>query len=146
MIQINKATIEDLDLLVPLFDGYRIFYKQPSNLVAAKDFLKKRFKNNDSLIYTAFINNEAVGFTQLYPLFSSVSMLPLMLLNDLYVDHNYRNKGIGEALINRAKTHCKVENLKGLCIQTAHDNRAQHLYERMGFKRDTDLQFFWTTK
>lgn len=92
MIQINKATIEDLDLLVPLFDGYRIFYKQPSNLVAVKDFLKKRFKNNDSLIYTAFINNEAVGFTQLYPLFSSVSMQPMMLLNDLYVDHNYRIK------------------------------------------------------
>lgn len=146
MTEIKQATVKDLDVITPLFDAYRVFYRQQSNLEAAKQFLTDRFTNNDWIINIAFRNNEAVGFTQLYPLFSSVSMQAMMLLNDLYVDANHRNKGIGEALINKAKTYCKNHNLKGLGIQTAHDNPAQHLYERLGFVRDTDLQFFWTNK
>ena len=146
MIQIQQATNKDIKILAPLFDNYRVFYKQDSNLKAAETFLLERLKKKDSLIYTAFINNEAVGFTQLYPLFSSVSMQPMLLLNDLYVNNNHRNKGIGEALINKAKAYCKTNNLKGLGIQTAHDNPAQHLYQRLGFVLDTDLQFFWTNK
>lgn len=146
MIHIKQAKIDDLELLVPLFDGYRVFYNQTSDLKAAEAFLHDRFKNKDSIIYIAFINDEAVGFTQLYPLFSSVSMQPMLILNDLYVSKKQRSKGVGQELINRAKSHCKVNNLKGLGIQTDQDNPAQHLYERMGFVRDTDLQFFWTNK
>lgn len=146
MIEIKKATLTDINLITPLFDAYRVFYKQHSNLDAAKQFLKDRLTNRESIIYMAFINNEAVGFTQLYPLFSSVSMQAMLLLNDLYVDNHYRNKGIGEALINKAKHYCTENQLKGLGIQTAHDNPAQHLYQRLGFVRDTDLQFFWTNK
>ena len=146
MIQIKQATDNYLKPLASLFDGYRVFYKQDSDVAAAETFLMERFKNNDSIIYLAFIGDEAVGFTQLYPLFSSVSMQPMFLLNDLYVDANHRNKGIGEALIGQAKTHCQENQMKGLAIQTAHDNPAQHLYERLGFVRDTDLQFFWHAK
>lgn len=146
MIEIKQAELSDLQQLVLLFDGYRVFYKQASNIKGAKMFISERLQKNDSIIYIAFIENKAVGFTQLYPLFSSVSMQPMLLLNDLYVESNNRNKGIGEALINKAKTYCKVQNLKGLGIQTAHDNPAQHLYQRLGFVRDTDLQFFWTNK
>ncbi|MFL0354460.1 N-acetyltransferase family protein [Xanthomarina sp. GH4-25] len=143
---IIKAHIEHLDQLTPLFDGYRVFYEQPSDLKAAKHFLFERLKNKDSLIYIAYIENKAIGFTQLYPLFSSVSMEAIYLLNDLFVDENYRGKGIGEALINKAKNFCKKNQLKGLAIQTAPDNPAQHLYQRLGFKKDTDLHFFWSNK
>ncbi|WP_456437189.1 GNAT family N-acetyltransferase [Psychroserpens sp.] len=140
---IHQAQIKDLNVLVPLFDAYRIFYKQESNLEASKVFLKDLLDQNKSIIYIVSINNKAVGFTQLFPIFSSVSMQPMYLLNDLFVDSNHRSQGIGEALINRAKQLCKEENKKGLAIQTAFDNPAQHLYERLGFVKDTDLQFFW---
>jgi len=143
-MKITKAHKEHLNDLTPLFDGYRIFYKQQSNIEAAKQFLSERIKNNDSIIYIAYINDDAVGFTQLYPLFSSVAMKPIYLLNDLFVDSNYRGKGIGEALINKAKSFCKENHLKGLVIQTAFNNPAQHLYQRLGFIKDRDLQFFWT--
>ena len=103
-----------------------------------------RFEQNESVIYIAFINNKAVGFTQLYYLFSSVSMERMYLLNDLYVDANHRNKGVGEALIDAAKNNCKDNNFKGLAIQTAFNNPAQNLYKRLGFKKDTDLHFFWS--
>ena len=141
---ILKAHINQLEDLIPLFDDYRVFYKQPSNKDRARHFLLERFKNNDSVIFMAYVNDVPVGFAQLYPLFSSVSMQAMYLLNDLFVAVKYRGKGIGESLINKAKQRCISENNKGLAIQTAFDNSAQHLYEKLDFKKDTDLHFFWT--
>jgi len=143
-MKIIQAQIKHLDDLAPLSDGYRMFYKQDSNLEKAKSFLKERITNKESTIYIAYINDKAIGFTQLYPLFSSVSMQPIYMLNDLFVDSNYRNKGVGNVLIQAAKNLCTKNNNKGLAIQTAYNNPAQHLYERLGFKKDTDLQFFWS--
>lgn len=141
---IIQAHIEHLEDVVPLFNSYRIFYKQDSDLISAKQFLKERILNNESIIYIAYLEKEAVGFTQLYPLFSSVSMKSMYLLNDLYVKSNYRGKGIGEALINKAKTLCVAQQNKGLALQTAADNPAQKLYERLGFIKDHDLYYYWT--
>ena len=143
-MNIIQAHIEHLDDLTPLFDAYRVFYKQDSDLDSEKAFLKARIQNNESIIYMAYINDEAVGFTQLYPLFSSVSMKHLYLLNDLYVKSIHRNKGIGEALINKAKELCVAQQNKGLALQTGVDNPAQKLYERLGFVKDHDLYYYWT--
>jgi len=145
-MEITKATLKHLDDLVPLFDSYRQFYKQDANLDKVKAFLTNRIKNNESVIYIAYLNNKAVGFTQLYPLFSSVSMQPMYLLNDLYVDANIRNKGVGQQLIQAAKNLCIEKGYKGLGIQTEVTNPAQHLYQRVGFKKDPDLHLFWTNK
>ena len=142
-MKIIKAELNHLDDLTFLFDSYRQFYRQNSDLKRAKLFLQKRIEKQESIIYIAFIENVAVGFTQLYPLFSSVSMERIELLNDLYIHPNYRNKGIGEALIPKAKDYCKETNSKGLAIQTETTNRAQHLYTRLGFEKDADLHFFW---
>ena len=141
---ITQAQLKDLNILAPLFDAYRVFYKQESNLEHAKAFLKELLEQKSSVIYLVFMDNKAVGFTQLFPLFSSVSLQPMYLLNDLFVDSKHRGQGLGEALIKRAKQLCRDENQKGLAIQTAFDNPAQHLYERLGFIKDTDLHFFWS--
>lgn len=143
-MKIITATTEHIEELVPLFNDYRVFYEQASNLDTAKNFLLERLKNKDSKIFIAYKDDKAVGFTQLYPLFSSVSMTEMYLLNDLYVDSNYRNLSVGETLINQAKQLCKAKNNKGLAIQTAFNNPAQKLYQRLGFKPETDLHFFWT--
>lgn len=140
---IIQATTKHLNDLVPLFDGYRVFYRQASDLKSVHEFLKERLTKQDSVIYIAYINSIPVGFTQLYFLFSSVSMKPMYVLNDLYIDSNYRNKGIGTALINKAKALCKEKGFKGLMIQTENNNPAQHLYQREGFILDEDLSFFW---
>lgn len=140
---IIKAQLNHLDDLTPLFDDYRKFYRQESNLEGAKVFLKERIKNTESTIFIAYKEGRAIGFTQLYPLFSSVSMKRMELLNDLYIHPDYRNKGVGEALINKAKTYCKEYKSKGLAIQTEVTNKAQHLYQRLGFIKDSDLHLFW---
>ena len=143
-MNIIKAHIEHLDFIVSLFDAYRVFYRKPSDKDAAKQFLFERLKNKESIIFLAFVNDEAVGFTQLYPSFSSVSMQPIYVLNDLYVTKGYRKQGIGVALLNKAKQLCRNNNYKGLGLQTETTNPAQHLYESLGWEKDPDLQYFWT--
>ena len=155
-MNIRSATLQDLEILVPLFDGYRIFYRQPSNYKGVRAFLKERLSNKDSFIYIAFAksvqsaagvaeSDKAVGFTQLYPIFSSVSMERMYMLNDLFIDADYRGQGIGQALIHTVKDLCRKEHQKGIVIQTETSNPAQHLYERLGFKKDPDLHYFWAT-
>lgn len=140
---IIKADIHNLNDLIPLFDGYRIFYRQASDYSGAKTFLEQRIRNNESVIYIAYNNENAVGFTQLYPIFSSVSMQPMYLLNDLYVKKNYRGKGVGKALIDATKNLCCDLKYKGLVLQTESHNPAQKLYEREGFIKDPDFHYYW---
>lgn len=147
-MKIIQATIDHLDLLVPLFDGYRVFYKQTSDKKKAKQFLKERLLKKDSILFIALDDNSnAMGFTQLYPIFSSVSVRRLHVLNDLYVDSTFRSKGIGQALLEYAKEYIVAINGKGLVLETAKDNPAQHLYERLGWKLDSGtLHYTWENK
>ena len=147
MINIYPATLSHLNELAILFDAYRVFYKSPTNIKAARTFLKDRIENNESAIFIAFIGDAAVGFTQIYPMFSSVSMQKLYVLNDLYVDPAHRGKGIGETLLNRVKEYTLEHNGKCLILETAKDNPAQQLYERLGWQKDLEyLHYTWFPK
>ena len=86
----RRAYVEDINQLAPLFDAYRIFYKQDSDIKGAKAFLMSRFNLKDSVIFIAIVNQNIVGFTQLYPSFSSVKMQRTFILNDLYVSETHR--------------------------------------------------------
>ncbi|WGD34824.1 GNAT family N-acetyltransferase [Olleya sp. YS] len=143
---IIQANSSHLNQIAPLFDAYRIFYKQNSNIDAAKQFIKQRLEKQDSIILLAFVDHEPVGFTQLFYSFSSVSMQPLFILNDLYVSKDFRKQGIGVALLNSAKALCKTYNYKGLALQTETTNPAQKLYEHLGWTLDKDLHYFWTNQ
>lgn len=144
MIRISKASLSDLQQITPLFDAYRVFYKQESNLDGATEFLKQRLERKESTIFFAHEDGQAMGFTQIYPLFSSVSMQRVHLLNDLYVDSNHRGKGIATLLLNMAKQFAIDNGSKGLSLETHHTNPAQALYERLDWEKDEDhLYYFW---
>lgn len=146
-MKITKATTQHLAELTKLFNGYRVFYKQESDLEATEKFLKARLENEESIILIALDDGEnGLGFTQLYPTFSSVSMQRFYILNDLYVLPTLRGQGIGESLLNAAKNLAKTNNWKGLALETATDNPAQKLYEKLGWERSDDFyHYFWTT-
>lgn len=144
MIEIREATIQDIDSLAPLFDAYRVFYEQPSDMNGAKQFLQERIKNQESYILLAKENSKGVGFTQIYPLFSSVSMQQMHLLNDLFVLPECRGKGIAGQLLNKAKDYAIQKGSKGLSLETHNTNPAQALYERLGWEKDEEyLHYFW---
>lgn len=147
MISILEAQEHHIGAVVPLFDQYRMFYKQESDEAAAKKFLQERIQNRESVLFLAYIGDDAVGFTQLYTSFSSVSLQPIFILNDLYVSQAHRGMGIGEALLNRAKELCTERTYKGLLLETGIENPAQQLYEKLGWKKDTDcFHYFWTAE
>ena len=136
---IRRAKKKDIDELSILFDKYRIFYKQQSDVDNARTFLKKRMKRKESVIFVAEERDELIGFTQLFPIFSSVSMKRTWLLNDLYVNEKARGMGAATKLLNAAREFGKETNSKWLLLQTAEDNfTAQKVYEKNGWVRETD--------
>lgn len=142
VLQIKQASIDDINIVAPLFNAYRIFYNQASDMAGATNFLYERIVKNQSTLFIAFINGEAVGFTQLYPIFSSVSLRPALLLNDLYIAETARKMGIATALLNKAKEFGKQNNAGWLLLETAFDNyNAQSLYEKNGWIKQTDFFF-----
>lgn len=137
---IRRAKKKDLEQLSVLFDKYRIFYKQESDVDTARIFLKKRMKRKESVIFVAEEREQLVGFTQLFPIFSSVSMKRTWLLNDLYVNERSRGIGAATALLNAAKEFGAKTNSKWLLLQTAADNStAQKVYEKNGWIKETDF-------
>ena len=138
---IVRGEREHLDGLAPLFDGYRQFYGQRSDLAAARAFLGDRIERDESVIYIAYADGgEAAGFTQLYPSFSSVSLKRLWVLNDLFVRSDIRRGGVGRALLERATQHALETGAKGLVLNTARTNKAaQTLYESCGWKREDEF-------
>jgi GNAT superfamily N-acetyltransferase len=140
-VVIRQATILDLEPLVPLFDAYRQFYRRPSDLALARRFLLERFQHNESIIFLAMIEDgSAVGFTQLYPSFSSASAAPIFILNDLFVNPDARQKGVGKLLLRAAARFGREVGAVRLMLSTEVTNEtAQALYESQGWKRQTDF-------
>ena len=138
IMEIKRITLAEADLVIELFDKYRVFYKQQSDMVLAETFINERLDKNESIIFVALENENdklvPAGFTQLYPKYSSISAKKNWILNDLYVAPHYRGKGIGEQLIKIAMRFAKNENAVYVQLETAVDNyTAQSLYERIGF-------------
>ena len=138
---IVEAGMHDLEMLAPLFDRYRMFYKQPSDLVLARRFLRARIEHRNSVIFLAVELEEdgekALGFTLLYPSYNSVMATPIWILNDLYIDESARRHGIAQALIARGKALAEETGARVMSLSTAKDNApSRKLYEALGFKLD----------
>jgi ribosomal protein S18 acetylase RimI-like enzyme len=137
-IQTRIATLADLDLIAPLFDAYRQFYEQTSDLALARSFIQDRIQNNESLVLLASTElGHVVGFCQLYPTFCSVEAKPIYSLYDLFVSPAARRTGAGSALL-RAAEKLAAENGKArMDLTTAKKNEAaQAAYESLGWVRD----------
>jgi ribosomal protein S18 acetylase RimI-like enzyme len=145
-VKYRKAVVDDVRSLTDLFNGYRLFYGQESDLIGAEKFLKERLENQESVIFYAYEENggvvEPVGFTQLYPSFSSVSMKRMWILNDLFVAEKARRKGVAHGLIDKARELAVKTEAKAVILETDHDNHnAQKLYEKIGFTKDTQHHY-----
>ena len=142
-MQIRRASIDDLPHLIPLYDGYRQFYRQPSDPGLAERFLRERLSRGDSVIFLAEADSGPLGFTQLYPIFSSISAGSAWVLNDLFVAPDARTGGVGRALLERARLHGLETGARWLSLSTERNNvAAQHLYESLGWIRDTEYHHY----
>jgi len=138
---IRRAGLQDVDRLVPLFDGYRRFYGQPSDLIAARRFIGDRLARGQSVVWIAEDHDgKMIGFVQLFPTFSSVLVAPMYVLSDLFVMPAARRCGVGTRLLHAAVEAARAAGAARLELATAVDNMAaQRLYESLGWKRDNEF-------
>lgn len=138
-----RADLEHLEILTPLFDAYRVFYEQPTDLTGARDYLRERLGYLESAIFLALSDQQGLGFTQMYPSFTSIYLERIWILYDLYVVPEARGWGIGRALMERTQRFARESGAKRVELSTARDNRpAQALYESLGYQRDEAFYFY----
>ncbi|BAY28514.1 acetyltransferase [Nostoc carneum NIES-2107] len=142
-MKVLLADTDHLESLSILFDQYRVFYGQASDIEAAKEFLKERFHHHDSVVFLAQEHGEIIGFTQLYPSFSSVSMKRVWILNDLYVKESHRRQKVATLLINAAQDYAKQSGAVRIVLATHISNTtAQKLYESQGYIKDVEFYHY----
>ena len=136
-VRISQAAAGDIDGVAGLFDLYRQFYRQQSDIAGARRFLAERIARAESFVFIAEDATTALGFAQLYPSFTSAGMARIFILNDLFVIPAARGRGIGSALLRHAAEFAQDAGAARLVLSTAVDNRtAQAVYEREGWERD----------
>lgn len=142
-MEIRALTMDDLEPLAHLFDQYRVFYRQPADPEAARDFIAHRLQREDAALLGAILNGDLAGFAQLYPSFTSVGMQRIWILNDLYVHEDARRKGVATALMTAAREYAELTGAARLELATEKTNRgAQALYEHLGWHRDQDFYHY----
>lgn len=140
--KVRQAQLEDVDALVPLFDDYRQFYGQPSDLTRARNWLRARIGANESVVLLAERDAQAAGFAQLYPMYSSVQTARIWVLNDLYVAPEQRRLGVAQALLKSAIEYARDDGAARLQLETRRDNEAARaLYLKTGWRED-DTQWY----
>lgn len=140
---VRQAVLADLDALATLFDQYRQFQGQPSNPPAARSFLRERFDHGESVIFIGHAGAKPLGFAQIYPSFSSVSLSRVFVLNDLFVLESGRRKGVASKLLTALEAYAWSLGTARITLNVAQTNvGAQALYERHGWKPDDQFLMF----
>lgn len=137
-IHTRIATLADIDVIAPLFDSYRQFYEQAPDLALARNFIRDRLANKESVVVLALDETQqVVGFCQLYPTFCSVEAAPIYSLYDLFVSPAARRSGAGNALLQAAEKLAAENGKTRMDLTTAKTNKpAQAAYESLGWIRD----------
>ena len=143
---VRQAVLSDLESIATLLDAYRQFYGRSSDITTARAFLLERLNQGESVIFVAFLGTDPVGFTQLYPSFSSVSLARIFILNDLFVSPNVRKKGVAKKLMHAAAEFAKSMGAVRMSLSTSVSNQtAQALYESMDWQKDDQFYYYHLT-
>lgn len=144
-MKIKRATVQHIDAILPLFIQYREFYQADDiNAKESCDFIHERIEQDESVIFFAEDEQKnVIGFVQLYPLFSSVRINKVWLLNDLFVIPEARKQGTGAALMKQVRAYATESGASYIMLETAADNyTAQSLYESQGYHKITECYYY----
>lgn len=143
-MRIIQASLEHLDLIAPLFVKYREFYGELPFPDSSRAFLEKRLRRQESVIYLALPDdddNRLLGFCQLYPSYSSLSLKRVWILNDIYVAEDARRQLVADHLLKTAKKMARDTHAVRMRVSTSANNDvAQKTYESIGFREDKEFK------
>jgi ribosomal protein S18 acetylase RimI-like enzyme len=138
---VREAWLSDVDDIAPLFNAYRVFYDQPSDLAGAQAWIRDNMTLKRATLFVCQENDVLLGFTQLYPAFCSVEMKPFYVLYDVYVDPKSRQRGVASMLLRHAHAWAKTQGATRVDLETAHTNTtAQSVYEALGYALDSEFR------
>lgn len=138
-LEITRATVDDLEALLPLLTAYRVFYKREPDLRGEREFIERNLREDRSTIFLAsdVESGSVVGFTQIFQTHSTVWLGPSLILEDLFVAPEARGAGVAALLLERTEAYAREIGAVGMFLETAMDNvTAQRVYERAGWTRE----------
>jgi GNAT superfamily N-acetyltransferase len=101
-IDIRKATIDDVPLLLRLIRGLAEYEKLSDKVTATESDLREHLFGPDAKAEAVIARSagQPVGLAVYVTVYSTFSGKPGLYLEDLYVDPEYRGRGIGRRLIS----------------------------------------------
>jgi GNAT superfamily N-acetyltransferase len=137
MIEIERAGSSDAVEIAPLFDAYRAFFTGGEDLETSSHFLARRIETEESVVFIARQNRRAVGFIQLYPLWSSWYCRRIWFLSDLYVAEDARRHGAGRLLVERVKSFAGETSASSVMVELPlREPHLREFYSGLGFHED----------
>lgn len=134
---VHRATVDDVEQLLPLVRGYREFYKRVHDAERERAYVTMLMREKKSVVFLARAGDRAIGFVQLFATYSTTSLGPSLVLDDLYVVPDSRGGGVAAALLDAACGYARSIGASGMFLETAIDNAtAQRVYERNGWARE----------
>lgn len=142
-LAIRTALPSDAACIAPLFDLYRQFFTGRADIETSRRFLAERLERNESVVVAAFEDEAAVGFLQLYPLFSSWYAKRQWFLSDLYVVGSHRKRGIGRRLVCSGIDVARSDGSRSILVEIPLSQ--PHLiafYISLGFAKDEVFELY----
>ena len=141
MIRIFKAEQWNLEILLPLFEEYRLSHGMAENPERTLTFLTNRIRFSESIFFLALDEDKkAVGFIQLYPRLSSLQLQRYWQLTDIFVRNISHKNDVYTALISKAKEFVSYTQSTRLTVEQ--DIQRHHLLENEGFKLNPKKSVF----
>ena len=138
---IREIKPKDKEQWENLYEGYAKFYKVEMNKTILKtvwNWIHDKNHEVEGIVYE--INNKIVGLAHYRKMPRPLRGQEIGFLDDLYVDPDYRRKGIGEKFLNYLKELSKSRGWNLVRWLTHDDNiKAKSLYDRVAEKTNWDL-------
>ena len=137
---VKRLNEKYIDQFVTVVDEYREFCGFTPSPVETKTFFQTLLKKNEAATFIAISEDDKVmGFINLYPSNSTLSLKKIWILNDLGVSSKYRRLGVAQKLIQESIEFAKNSGAIRIELKTNKTNlNAQNLYKEIGFKIDQD--------
>lgn len=137
MLRIRRAAASDAGLILRFIRGLAEYEREPDAVVATEeDILRDGFgKQPRFSVLIAEWGGVSAGFAFYFFNYSTWQGKPGLFLEDLFVDPQFRGKGIGKALLAELANIAQQENCYGLKWEVLDWNQsAIDFYEGLGAK------------
>jgi ribosomal protein S18 acetylase RimI-like enzyme len=103
------------------------------------EYLERFLRCDENYFLVALIDEEPIGFALAYRLMRVDRKQDMMLFYEIVVEGEYRNKGVGRALIHYLKSICSQNKIMKMWVSTNKSNTAaMELYASTGGIESTD--------